>query len=161
MTAKGVSRARFACAVRKLGPLWKTSPLGPVDAVPFHGHSHRGQPLNIHTYIPSFWTPILIQSRKEIEEGERKRRMFVCLFWLDHFLHSRWEISLILPLSLSSTRIWSDFSLCDLITGDDISLFIKKLAQVAKIMINRRGEKSGLKILQLQLRIDPNKIMSY
>ena len=47
----GASRARFDRGGRKMGLLSKTSPLGPVDAVPFHGHSHKGQPLNIHTYI--------------------------------------------------------------------------------------------------------------
>ena len=33
----------------KIGLTWKTSTRGPVDVVPFHGHSHRGQPLKIHT----------------------------------------------------------------------------------------------------------------
>ena len=46
MTADGVLRARFSHIFGKMGLHWKTSPL---DAVPFHRHSHRGQPLNIHT----------------------------------------------------------------------------------------------------------------
>ena len=29
----------------------RTSLKDPVDAVPLHGHSHRGQPLNIHSKI--------------------------------------------------------------------------------------------------------------
>ena len=39
--ANAVSRARFARAVGKIGLLRKTSPFDPIDAVPFHVHSHR------------------------------------------------------------------------------------------------------------------------
>ena len=49
MTANDVSLARFALKVGKMGLLWKTSLLGPFDAVSFHGHSYRRQPLNIYT----------------------------------------------------------------------------------------------------------------
>ena len=40
----------FAGAVGKMGLLRKTSPLGPVDAVPIHGHSHIGETVK-HTHI--------------------------------------------------------------------------------------------------------------
>ena len=46
---------------RKIGLLWKTSPLGPVDAILFHGHSHRGQLLNMDTY--KYFRPKLIRGR--------------------------------------------------------------------------------------------------
>ena len=49
MTRNHVSPARFARAVGKIGLFWKTASLGPVDAVPFHGHSHR-KATGKHTY---------------------------------------------------------------------------------------------------------------
>ena len=56
MTANCVLRARFTCAVGKIELLWETSPFGPADAVPFHRHIHRGEPLNIHTTYKLPWT---------------------------------------------------------------------------------------------------------
>ena len=40
------SHAWFARAVGKIRLLWKTSPFGLVDAIPFDGHSHRGKLLS-------------------------------------------------------------------------------------------------------------------
>ena len=54
ISAKGVPRARFACAVGKVGLLWETSPLGPVDAVTFHWQRHwvaNGKHTHIHVSI--------------------------------------------------------------------------------------------------------------
>ena len=46
MTANKVSRDRFAhiCGLENRTP-WRDLSPGPVEAVPFHGHSHRGQPV--------------------------------------------------------------------------------------------------------------------
>ena len=45
-----MTQTRFACAVGKIALLWKTSPLGPVNTVHFHGHSHTRATINLHTH---------------------------------------------------------------------------------------------------------------
>ena len=95
MAANSVPWARLSLEVGTTGLLLETSPLGSVDSVPLHGHSHRGSPgKNAYKHTDSSWENLLHTYVSQEWVLSWSLILFACMHSFIHsFIHSFMDTS--------------------------------------------------------------------